>query len=313
MRQARFVGRRLLQAIPALLAISVVSFLMLRLAPGDPARVIAGPRASAATILKIRADLGLDQPVWLQYLRYLWRALHGDFGENLTGSSTVAQVIAGGAGVTAILIVASAALTLVICVPLSVLASRRPDGLIDSIVRVASVGGLALPSFWVGLMLVSYIALPTGLFPVGGWPAAVQGQAHAIVLPSLTLAISMAPILIRSLRSSLIEVLDADYVKAGRAMGVRGLTLTRRFVVRNAAVPTVPVVATVIGFLIGGTVVIETTFNLPGLGLALVQAATTRDANVVQGITLCLGSAVILIYLVADIALSLIDPRVKLA
>lgn len=286
---------------------------MLRLSPGDPARVIAGPRATAASLAAVRHQMGLDQPVWVQYVRYLGRAVRGDFGVNLTGSETVAQVIGQSVGVTAALVAGSAVLTVLICLPLSVLAANRPDGVIDGAVRVVSVGGLALPSFWVGLMLVSYVALPTGLFPVGGWSESFGGQLRALVLPSFTLAISMAPILIRSLRSSLIEVQGADYVKAARAMGVTGLTLTRRFVARNAAVPAVPVIALVIGFLVGGTVIIETTFNLPGLGLALVNAASTRDTNVVQGITLVLGSAVIVIYLVADVALSLIDPRVKFA
>ena len=313
MRPLRFVGRRLLMAVPSLFAISLVSFLMLRLSPGDPARVIAGPRASAATLQGIREQLGLDRPLWVQYLRYMNRAVHGDFGENLTGSSTVAQVLAGGVGVTSVLILVAAVMTVLACLPLSMLAARRPDGVVDSVVRVGTIGGLALPPFWVGIMLVSYVALPTGWFPVGGWPATTSDQIRAIVLPGLTLAISMAPVLVRSLRASLIEVQNADYVKAGRVMGLRGLSLTRRFVARNAAVSTIPVVATVLGFLIGGTVIIETTFDLPGLGLALVQAAATRDTNVVQGLTLVLGSAVIIIYVAADIALSVIDPRVHVA
>jgi peptide/nickel transport system permease protein len=161
-------------------------------------------------------------------------------------------------------------------------------------------------------MLISFIALPTGWFPVGGWQPGLAGHLRSIFLPSLTLGISMAPILVRSLRSSLIEVRRADYVKAGQAMGVRGAVLTRRFVVRNALVPAVPVVGIVLGFLIGGTVLIEATFALPGLGQALVNAAINRDGNVVQGITLVLGVSVVLIYLLADIALSLVDPRVKM-
>ena len=313
MLQLRFVGRRVLLAIPSLFAISLLSFLMLRLSPGDPARVIAGPRATVQTLLAIRTQMGLDQPIWIQYVRYLGRVVRGDFGENLTGSQTVSQVIGQSVGVTAYLVLGAALLTAAISIPLAVLGARRPDGMFDSAVRVFSVGGLALPSFWVGLMLVSYLALPTNLFPVGGWPDTAPGQLRAIILPSFTLAVSMAPILIRSLRSSLIEVQNADYVKAGRAMGVTGFALTRRFVARNAAVPTVPVIATVIGFLIGGTVIIESTFDLPGLGSALVQAAQTRDTNVVQGITLVLGAAVIVIYLIADVGLTLIDPRVKVS
>lgn len=312
MPHLRLIGRRLLQAVPSLLAVSVVSFLMLRLAPGDPARVIAGPRATEQTVAALHRQLGLDQPLVVQFWRYLVRAIRGDFGQNLTGSSSVSDVIVHSAGVTLWLIAGSILLTSVICVPLAVIGARRPDGLLDAGVRVISVGGLALPSFWVGLMLVSYLALPTGWFPVGGWASTFTGKLDAIVLPSFTLAISMAPILVRSLRSSLIEVFEADYVKAARAMGVRGATLTRRFVVRNAAAPAVPIFAIVVGFIVGGTVIIESTFALPGLGLALVQAATTRDANLIQGITLVLGVCIVLIYLIADILLSLIDPRVKL-
>jgi peptide/nickel transport system permease protein len=311
MRRFRFIALRLAQAVPALLALSVVTFVMLRLSPGDPARVIAGPRASAKTLALLHRQMGLDQPLWVQYLHYLTRALGGDFGENLTGSSSVAAIIAQAAPVTASLVISAALLTLIISVPLAYGGARRPDGLVDSGVRVFAVGGLALPSFWVGVMLLTYVALPFG-WPVGGWGTDAATQTQALVLPALTLAISMAPILIRGLRSSLIEIMNADYVQAGRSMGVTGGRLFTRFVARNAAAPGVPLIATVLGFLVGGTVVIEAAFNLPGLGLALVQAATTRDANVVQGITLVLGAAVILIHLASDVVLSFVDPRVKL-
>lgn len=312
MARLRFVVRRLALLIPTLLVITFVTFLMLRSAPGDPARVIAGPRASDAVIEQIREQLGLNQSILVQYLDYLERVIHGDFGMNLTGSQDVTQVIGASVPVTGLLVLGAAVLTLVIATPLAILAARRPGGLTDSTIRALSMAGVAVPIFWLGLMLITYVALPTGWFPVGGWPATTRGQALALVLPSLTLAISMAPIVMRSLRSSLIDVWGSDYVKAARAMGLSRGRVTRRFAARNATVPSVPVLAIVVGLLLGGTVITEYTFNLPGAGEALVQAAQQGDANVVQGLTLVMGVTVAVVYLVADIILSLLDPRVRI-
>lgn len=312
MARLRFIGRRLLLVFPTLFVISLSTFVMLRLAPGDPARVVAGPRASPETIAKLREQMGLDQPIVVQYFKHLNNVLHGDLGLNITGSQNVTDIIRQTVGVSALLIVCAAVLVGLIGTPLAVLAARRPDSFLDSTIRLVSIGGLTVPAFWLGIMLITYVALPTGWFPVGGWPAAAQDRASAIVLPSLTLAISMAPIVIRSLRSSLIDVLNSDYVQAGKAMGIPRGRLTRRFVVRNAVVPSVPVLAIVLGLLLGGTVITEYTFNLPGIGQALVQAAQQRDANVIQGLTLVMGTAITLIYLLADIVLTLLDPRVRI-
>lgn len=312
MARLRFVVRRVLLLIPTLLVITFVTFLMLRSAPGDPARVIAGPRASDEVIQQIREQLGLNQPILVQYVHYLDRVLHGDFGANLTGSQDVSQVISASVPVTGLLVLGAALLTMVIATPLAILAARRPGGLTDSSIRALSIAGVAIPIFWLGLMLITYVALPTGWFPVGGWPDSARGRFFALVLPSLTLALSMAPIVMRSLRSSLIDVWGSDYVKAARAMGLSRGRVTRRFVARNATVPSVPVLAIVVGLLLGGTVITEYTFNLPGAGSALVQAAQQRDANVVQGLTLVMGVTVALVYLIADIILSLLDPRVRI-
>ena len=311
-RLLRYIGLRLLQTIPSLIAVSIVAFVLLRLAPGDPARVLAGPRASQATIDSIRHSMGLDQPIYVQYWDYVTHAVHGDFGYDLTGSQTVGSVIASGASVTLWLAVASLILTVVISVSLAVIAARRPDGLVDGLIRGFSVGGMALPSFWVAVMLLIYLALRTGWFPIGGWPQGFGDRVNAIFLPALTMAISLAPILVRSLRSSLIEVLNADYVLAARSAGVKGPRLLFSYVLRNSLLPSIPLLAIIIGFLLGGSVVVESAYNLPGLGQTLVHAVTTEDANVVQGITLVLGTLILLVYLLADVAVSLVDPRVRL-
>lgn len=311
MSTSKFIARRLLQAVPSLIAVSLVSFFVLRLVPGDPARVLAGPRASDETIAHLRASMGLDQSIWLQYVLYVGRAVRGDFGYNLTGSAPVLSIVADGAVVTGSLAIMSLVFTVVIGLVLSLLAARRPGGFMDGVARVFSVGGLALPSFWVAVMLIVVVALPTGLFPVGGWPDDWGGRLNALVLPSLTLAISLSPILVRSLRSALLEVRGTDYVLSARTMGIRRSRLLWSYVLRNALLPSIPLLAVIVAFLLGGSVVVESAYNLPGLGQSLVQAVSHRDANVVQGIVLILGALIILVYLAADVLVSLIDPRAK--
>lgn len=308
-----YLGKRVLQAIPLLIATSALSFLLLRLAPGDPARVLAGPRASEETLAGIRSSMGLDQPIPVQYWRYLQSVFAGDFGKNLNGNADVADIIAHGVGVTGLLTLVAVVITVVIALPLALTAASRPGGALDNGVRVISVASLALPGFWVGLMLITFVALPTGWFPVGGWPADPAGQLNAIVLPAITLAVGIIPVLTRSLRSTFIDVLGSEYVVAARSLHIPRARIVRRFVLRNATVPSIPVLAFMISFIVGGSVVIETTFNIPGLGQTLVQAALTRDANLLQAITLILGTVVVAIWVVADIAVSLADPRVRLS
>ena len=311
MSKAKFIAWRLVQAVPSILAVSLVSFFMLRMVPGDPARVLAGPRANDETIARIRESMGLEEPIYVQYGLYLSRALQGDFGYNLTGSSTVVDIVSKGAVVTGTLAIVSLFFTIVISLTLALLAARRPGGIADGIARVFSVGGLGLPSFWVALMLIVTVALPTGWFPVGGWPDDWPARLNAIFLPALTLAISLSPILVRSLRSSLLEVRGADYVLSARSIGVGRVRLQWSYILRNALLPSIPLIAVVVGFLLGGSVVVESAYNLPGLGQILVQAVSTRDANLVQGIVLVLGILIILVYLIADVLLSLVDPRAK--
>ncbi|MFD1715024.1 ABC transporter permease [Amnibacterium flavum] len=312
MRVARFLGIRLLQAIPLLIATSALSFLLLRLAPGDPAKILAGPRASEEVVAKLRTSMGLDEPIPVQYWKYLQRVFAGDLGKNLNGNADVADIISRGVGVTGLLAVVAIIITILVAIPVALAAARRPGGPLDNSIRVASVASIAVPGFWIGLMLIAFVALPTKWFPVGGWPDDSSRQFNAILLPAITLAIGIIPVLTRSLRSAFIDVLGAEYVTAARSLGIPGGRLIRRFVLRNAAVPAIPVLAFLIGFVVGGSVVIESTFNLPGLGQTLVQAALTRDANVLQALTLVLGTSVVAIYVIADVAVSLTDPRVSL-
>jgi peptide/nickel transport system permease protein len=280
--------------------------------PGDPARAIAGPRATDEAVASIRADLGLDDSLPEQFARYIGRVVQGDLGTTTTGNVEVTTLIRENGVVTVWLVAAGILMSLLLAVPFAVLAAKRADRAVDHAIRAGSLVGLALPTFWVGMMLATYVALPTGWFPVGGWPDDTLGRLRAIVLPSLTIAVGIAPVLIRSLRVSLIRVFDSEYVAAARSIGLSGWRLTRRWVLRNALAPVVSLLATLMGYLLFGAVLVEVTFGLPGLGQTMVSGAVNRDFNIVQGLTLVLVLAVITINLLADVLLGVLDPRISL-
>lgn len=307
-----FVVRRLVALPASLVVISMLVFALMHLVPGDAAQLIAGDRATDAQIEQIRISMKLDQPLAMQYLAYAGRLLHGDLGRTANGGSAVADIIATNIQPTLWLALCSMVLTLVAATVVAAWITRRPGGIADTTVRALSAVAFGMPVFWVGLMLLLFIAIPLGM-PIGGWPEDFGGRAVRLVLPSLTVAITLGPLLVRSLRSSLLEVQDADYVTVGRALGLSGLGLVRRYVLRNAVIPSVPLIALVMAYVLGGIVMIETTFGLPGLGQALVQAAQSRDVNLLQGLTLVIASMVILVNLVADVLVAALDPRVKVS
>jgi peptide/nickel transport system permease protein len=204
-------------------------------------------------------------------------------------------------------------LTLLITVPLAIVSALRKNHPVDHMIRAAGLVGLSMPAFWIGVMLLLLVALPTGWFPAGGFGDTTPEHARSIFLPALTLAIGMSPILVRSLRASTISVLASDYAATGRSLGISRARLIRRFVLRNAAASSVTLLALEIGYLLFGAVVIETTFALPGVGQGLVLAARGRDLLAVQGYTLLFALVVVVVYLVADIATALLDPRVEIS
>jgi peptide/nickel transport system permease protein len=308
----RYLVLRVGQTVPVVIAALLAAFLLLKVVPGDPARAIAGPRATDEAVAAIREDLGLDDSLPTQFARYIGRVVHGDLGTTTTGNVEVTTLIRENGVVTLWLVSAGIAMSLLFAVPFAVFAAKRSDRAVDHAIRAGSLVGLALPTFWVGMMLATYVALPTGWFPVGGWPDGTLERLRAIVLPALTIAVGISPVLIRSLRVSLIRVFDSDYVAAGRSIGLSGWRLTRRWVLRNAMVPVVSLLATLMGYLLFGAVLVEVTFGLPGLGQTMVSGAVNRDFNIVQGLTLVLVLAVVVINLVADVLLGVLDPRISL-
>lgn len=307
-----FIARRFLQAIPLLLSIVFVVFLLLKVTPGDPARNVAGLRASPEELAQVRTELGIDRPILVQYWSYLSHAAQGDLGYSYKSRERVTAMIGARLGATAWLVSVAIVMVLLITIPLAIIAATRQGQAIDHGIRIAGLLGLSMPAFWVGVMLLLLIALPTGWFPAGGFGESPREHLRSVILPALTLAIGMAPVPIRSLRASIIAILDTDYVATARSLGIPAGRIIRRFVMRNAAVPFITVFALEIGFLLFGTAVVETTFALPGVGQGLVLAARGRDLPAIQGYTLLFAALAVVVYLLADILTALLDPRVEI-
>ncbi len=307
-----FVLKRLLISVPLLMGVVFLVFLLLKVTPGDPARVVAGLRASEEDVAEVRDELGLDDPVIVQYSTYLGDVARGDFGYSFKSRQPVTTLIKDRLEPSLWLVAGGLVVSIGAAIPLANWAAARRDGIADQIIRGASLLGITMPAFWVGLMLIVLVALPTGWFPTGGFGDSAAEHLHHIVLPAVTLGISLAPVQIRSLRSSTLRVLDSDYVQLGRSIGATGTALIRRFVLRNTVSSMITIVAIETSFLLFGLVIIETTFSIPGLGQGMVLAASQRDFPAIQGYTLIFALVVVGVYLVADVINAMIDPRVEI-
>ena len=312
MDRFRFVLFRPLQLIPVLIGISLVTFVLVQLIPGDPVRQMLGPKASESAIAFVRARYGLDQPIIVQYFYYVSNLLQGDLGRSLAYRSPVGEIIATRLPATLFLLLYGAAFGISLTVALSVVAARNQGKWIDQAVRFACVAGLGLPSFWIGIMLILLFSLIFGLFPVSGFGKGFAEHLHHLFLPALTIGIIMTPILTRNFRATLIDQMKSDYVNAARSKGLPERYIFGRHVLRNSLLPTVHLLGITLSFLIGGTVVVETVFAVPGLGQLMVRAILSRDYFVVQGTTLVLAVGVVSVNFLVDIVTVMIDPRVKL-
>jgi peptide/nickel transport system permease protein len=307
-----FVLRRPLQLVPVLIGISLVTFVLVQMMPGDPVRIMLGPRASADAIAAVRARYGLDQPILLQYGTYLLNVLRADFGQSLAFRAPVLDVILARLFPTICLLVYGLVMAIAFTVALAVAAARRPGGWVDQAVRLSCVAGVGLPSFWLGLMLIILFSLRLRLFPVSGFGESTVDVLWHLFLPALTIAIAVTPILTRNLRATLVAQSAADYAVAGRSKGLSENFVFFRHVFPNSLLPTISLLGIVVSFLIGGTVVVETVFNVPGMGQLLVRAVLLRDYFIVQGLTLFFAVGVVLTSFVVDIVTVALDPRVKL-
>jgi peptide/nickel transport system permease protein len=299
--------------VPVLFGVSIVTFLLVRLIPGDPAVSMLGGRATPQLLRQARDQLHLNQPIWEQYYHYVGGWLHGEFGISFFYGSSVWDLTIPRIPVTLELVGYASVLALLIAVPLATIAALHRGGIVDQVVRLAFTTALGIPAFWLGLVLILIFGVWTKVFPVTGTGSGGLDTLYHLTLPSLTVAISLSPLLVRALRSSLIEVTTSDYVTTGRAMGLRRSYLLRSYLLRNSVLPLITVFSINLGFLIGGTVIIEEIFAIPGIGSLLIESIATRDYAIIQLITLILALFVLVTNLLTDLAYVAFDPRIELA
>ncbi len=309
---SNYVLKRLLQIIPTFLAMMLVVFLLVRLLPGDPASAILGDRATDEIVARTNRELGLDRPLPVQFGLFVLNLLQGNLGDSISLKVPVLRLIAERLPITLFLTVYAAALGLLMAVPLAVLAAVRRNTWIDAVIRGVFQVGLSLPVFYVALQLLTLLGARLGWFPIGGYGTSFPDHLYHLFLPALTLGLNLAAVLVRTLRNSVIEVITAEYVDFARAKGLRPGLIMARHVLRNALIPTITLLGLNIGALIGGAVITETVFAIPGVGRLMIDAIFGRDYPVIQGLTLTFAVLVSLVFLATDLVHARLDPRTEL-
>jgi peptide/nickel transport system permease protein len=310
----QYVARRLVATIPVMAVVATFVFLLLRLTTGDPAAIIAGDNATAQDVAAVRTKLGLDQPIAQQFVIWLGNMARGDLGESFFFKKKVSELILDRVEPTVALSICTIVLAVILAVPLGIIAAYRRGTWVDRFVMGLSVTGFSVPAFVIGYTLIYVFAIQFGWLPVQGYQRISQGFGgflERLILPSLTLAAIYVALIARITRGSVLEVLSADYVRTARAKGVADLLVLLRHVLRNAAVPIVTVIGLGIAVLIGGVVVTESVFSIPGLGRLTVDAVLARDYPTVQAVVLLFSLAYVLINLIVDLTYTVLDPRIR--
>lgn len=305
-----FIIRRVLQTVPTIAFILVVTFILVRLLPGDPASAMLGDRAIDADVERINRQLGLDRSIPMQFLYFAHAVFTGNLGNSIGLKLPVIDLIIQRLPVTLMLAAMAALFALLLAVPLSFVAALNRDRAPDSIIRGTFQVGLSMPVFYVGLILLTVFAAKLRWFPVGGYGNNFFDNLYHLFLPAMTLALSLSAVLMRNLRASIIGVIGSDYVDFARAKGLRAHVILLRHVLRNALISTVTLFGLSIGTLLGGAVITETVFAIPGAGRLMIESIYGRDYPVIQGLTIALAVLVSFTFLVTDILLAWLDPRV---
>ncbi|MCC7346657.1 MAG: ABC transporter permease [Variibacter sp.] len=310
----RFILSRVLATIPVMGVVALAVFLLLRLSPGDPAAVIAGDYATAEQVAKIRATLGLDLPLHEQFITWLGQILRGDLGVSIFSNLPVTTLIGQRIEPTLMLALTTIVFSILVAVPLGVLAAWKANSWIDRAVMVFAVAGFSIPVFVLGYFLIYGLALGLNWFPVQGYRSPFAGLGaflHHIALPTLTLSAIFIALIARITRATVMEVLSEDYIRTARAKGQTERLVLFRHALKNAAVPIVTVIGLGVALLIGGVVVTESVYNIPGLGRLVVDAILKRDYPIIQGLILFFSFLYIFLNLLIDIAYTLLDPRIR--
>ena len=312
MNWGRFLLRRAEQTIPVLFGISLVVFALLQLIPGDPALTMLGIHATPESLAALRHELGLDRPVWEQYVVYVRHLATFDLGESLKYKTSVSSLLGERLSLSLQLIAYATLLIVAVALPLGIASAIWRDSVFDNLVRSALMVTMVMPGFWIGIILLTVLSLKFGLFPVSGAGDGLVDRLHHLFLPALTIALGIVPILVRALRHSMLETMRADYVRTARAKGMSEPGVVRWHVLRNALIPAVTLLGLSVGYLMGGTVIVENVFALPGAGKLLVDAISARDYPVVQSTTLVFAVLVVVVNVATDLIYTLLDPRVQL-
>jgi ABC-type dipeptide/oligopeptide/nickel transport system permease component len=306
----RYIARRLLLAIPVIVGVSIAAFSMMHLIPGDPALAMlrGQPQVTDADVQRVREQLGLNDPVPVQYLKYVSRAVQGDFGRSVQTKRPVLSDLAAQAPSTIELALAAIALAVTLGIALGVISALHQNTWIDTLAMLGALFGVSMPSFWFGLILIFVFALKLGWLPATG-----QGGPERLVLPAVALGMDFSAVTARLVRANLLEVLVADYVRTARAKGLSQRLVMVRHALRNAMIPSITIIGLQVGTLLGGAVVVETVFARQGIGRLLVSAILAQDFPVVQAIVLMAAVVYVLLNLVVDLAYALFDPRIRYA
>jgi ABC-type dipeptide/oligopeptide/nickel transport system permease component len=299
--------RRLVAALPTLLGVTIIVFLVVRVLPGDPGRAIAGVLASQHDVEVIRNSMGLDRPLHEQYSDFIVRILRGDLGTSARTGQPVLHEITARLPATVQLAVLATVVASLVGIVAGTISAMRPNSLLDFIISAVAVFGMSMPVYWLGLMLIILFSVELQVLPSAG-----NAEPLAFVLPTLTLAAFSVALVARMARSSILEALSQDYIRTARAKGASRLRATIRHALPNASLPIVTVIGLQFGALLGGAVITETIFSWPGLGQLLIQSISARDYPVVQGLLLVFGASVILVNLIVDLTYAYLDPRVDL-
>lgn len=310
----RYIGKRLLIAIPTLILISLFVFSLQKLLPGDPALVMAGEQRDPAAIAFIREKYHLNEPIPIQYLYWVNDMAHGDFGTSLRTNEPVLTLIGQKLPVTLQLAVMAMILALVIGIPTGILSAVKKGTVTDYIANIVALSGLSIPNFWLGIMLILLVSVRLGWLPASGYVSPLEDPGRSIqtmIMPAFVLGTAIASAFMRHTRSAMLGVLQSDYVRTARAKGLTEQVVVLKHAFRNALIPIVTLAALIFGELLAGAVLTEQIFTIPGFGKLIVDAVFNRDYAVVQGIVLCTAVAFIVMNLLADVAYVLLNPRLR--
>lgn len=304
-----YLVRRAILIVPTFIAVTLLAFLLIHIAPGDPITVMLGSEYTPQAAAELRAAYGLDRPLLVQYGLWLKQVLSGRLGRSVFEPRSVSSLIKQRAGTTVILAASSMLVAILFGVPMGVVSAVRRDSVIDHITRVAAVAGISMPVFWLALLLIVLFAVQLNWFPPGGSMA--EYGYRVMVLPALALGLSLMALIARITRSTLLEVLFTDYVRTARAKGLSGARVVWRHALRNSLLPLVTVVGLQVGALLGGAVLTETVFALPGLGRLLIDSIAQRDYPVISGVILTTTTAFVVVNFLVDVLYAVLDPRVR--